>query len=68
MPQAAQLKAAGVDQVVCVTVAEPGQVQQWAAAHGFTQQPTVRGMAACTGGGHEAADDSTTWFTFFECM
>lgn len=39
--QAAELKAAGVDQVVAVTVGDPAQVQQWAAANGFDKAQTV---------------------------
>jgi hypothetical protein len=33
--QVPELKAAGVDKVVCVTVGEPEQVQKWAAENGF---------------------------------
>eukprot|EP00775_Hariotina_reticulata_P003874 gene3874-4129_t len=39
---AAELKAAGVDQVVAVTVGDPAQVQQWAAANGFDKAQTLK--------------------------
>ena len=41
LTQASTLKAAGVDKVVCVTVGEPGEVQQWAAKNGFDKTALV---------------------------
>jgi hypothetical protein len=40
--QAAELKAAGIDKVVAVTVAPPQEVAQWAAQHGFDKADMVR--------------------------
>lgn len=39
--QASTLKAAGVDKVVCVTVGDPKEVQQWAASNGFDKAAMV---------------------------
>jgi peroxiredoxin len=39
--QASTLKAAGVDKVVCVTVGDPKEVQQWAASKGFDKAAMV---------------------------
>lgn len=36
-----ELKAAGVDKVVCVTVGDPEQVQKWAADNGFDKDMTL---------------------------
>jgi hypothetical protein len=41
--QAGALKAAGVDKVLAVTVGDPKEVQQWAAAHGFDKANMVGG-------------------------
>jgi hypothetical protein len=43
--QAAELKAAGIDKVVAVTVAPPQEVAQWAAQHGFDKADMVRRQA-----------------------
>ncbi|KAF8065441.1 hypothetical protein HT031_003042 [Scenedesmus sp. PABB004] len=42
---AAELKAAGVDKVVCVTVAQPDGVQRWAAQHGFDKPAHLQVLA-----------------------
>lgn len=39
--QASTLKAAGVDKVVCVTVGDPKEVQQWTASNGFDKAAMV---------------------------
>lgn len=36
-----ELRAAGVDKVVCVTVGDPAQVQKWAAENGFDKDTTL---------------------------
>lgn len=53
--QAAALKAAGVDKVVCVTVGDPKAVQQWATTHGFDK-------AALVGDDDDVGDDGGCWF------
>jgi peroxiredoxin len=39
------LKSAGVDKVVCVTVGDPKEVQQWAATHGFDKAKMLQVLA-----------------------
>lgn len=43
--QASTLKAAGVDKVVCVTVGDPKEVQQWVASNGFDKAALVSSCA-----------------------
>ena len=41
--QISELKAAGVDKVVAVTVSDPTELQQWAAQQGLDKVKEVRG-------------------------
>lgn len=49
-PQIPELKAAGVDKVVCVTVGDPEAVSKWARDNGFDKDDMVRAAAARGGG------------------
>ena len=50
LAQIPELKAAGVDKVVCVTVGDPEAVRKWAADNGFDRD-AVRGVARAWEGG-----------------
>lgn len=50
-PQVPELKAAGVDKVVCVTVGDPEQVQKWAADNGFDKDTVSHADRAHQEGG-----------------
>jgi hypothetical protein len=57
--QAAELKAAGVDKVVAVTVGDPTEVQAWAAAQGLDKAALVRRHAR--GGGRGWGPAAGVW-------